>query len=122
MMKSNDRERGVVAVEFAMIIPLLLLLILAVVEFGYRYERGTVANNAALIAAREMSINHDQSRATTAAHNAGVPTSVTPVFSPSTCSTGNNVTVTITVSQTSPTKAFGNTFTVTGRAVARCDG
>lgn len=122
MMTTRERERGIVAVEFAFVIPLLLLLILAVVEFGYRYERGTVANNAALIAARDMSINHDQAKATTAAHNAGVPTSVAPAFSPSTCSTGNNVTVTITVVEDSPTKAFGSTFTVTGKAVARCDG
>jgi Flp pilus assembly protein TadG len=114
----DNRERGAVLVEFAFIIPLLLLLILAVVEFGFRYERGTVLNNAAFIAARDMAIHHDAGQATTAATNAGAPAGSVSVGA---CNPGQNVVVTVTATVDSPTGAFGSTFTVHGKGVARCD-
>lgn len=117
----DSRDRGAVTVEFAFIIPLLLLLILAVVEFGYRYERGTVLNNAAFIAARDMSITgHTVGTATTAARSAGAPSAATISISPSTCTADADITVTITSTQDSATKAFGATFTVHGKGVSRC--
>ena len=120
-MKSS-RERGAVTVEFAVIVPLLCLLILAIVEFGFRYERGATYNNAAFIAARDFSINHDQAKAETAARNAGWPSGLTVSINPSTCTSGNNVTVTLTRNdEPSATGAFGSTFPVTGKGVARCD-
>ena len=120
----QDRERGVAAVEFALVVPLLLVLIMAIVEFGFRYEKNTVANNAALIAARDMSINHDVAKAKAAAIAAGVPSaaSVTIDKTATTCVSGASVTVTITATMASVTKAFGSTFPISGKAVARCDG
>lgn len=121
MAKIRERDRGAVTVEFAIIVPLLLLLILAIVEFGYRYERGTVYNNAAFVAARDFSINHDQAKAKTAANNAGWP-SAYPFPSLPACVAGATVTVTLTKSnEPSATGAFGSTFAVTGTGVARCD-
>lgn len=118
---SQTRDRGAVMVEFAILVPLLLLLILAIVEFGYRYERGTVYNNAAFIAARDYSINHDQAKAKTAANNAGWP-SAYPFPTIAACAVGANVTVTLTKSnEPSATGAFGSAFAVTGTGVARCD-
>ena len=115
-----SRDRGAVMVEFALIVPLLCLLILAIVEFGFRYERGTVINNAAFIAARDYSINHDQAKAKTAALNAGMPESADfPAIAA--CTAGENATVTITATINSATNFFGTTFAVTGKSVARCD-
>ena len=121
---TKEREGGVAAVEFAMVVPLLLLLILAIVEFGYRYEKSAVANNAASIAARDMSINHDVAKAKAAAIAAGVPSTATVTVdkTATTCVSGANVTVTITATMTSVTQAFGATFAMSGKAVARCDG
>jgi Flp pilus assembly protein TadG len=121
-MDHADSDRGASTVEFAFIVPLLLVLVLAVVEFGFRYQQDSQLNNAAFIAARDMTINHDVTKATAAARNAGAPATATVTVSPTTCSTGTDVTVTITSTEVSATKAFGSTFTITGKGVARCDG
>ena len=120
----KEREDGVAAVEFAIVVPLLLLLIMAIIEFGFRYEKDTTANNAAAIAARDMSINHDVAKAKAAAISAGVPSSSTVTIdkTATTCVNGAEVTVTITATMTSVTKAFGTTFNISGKAVARCNG
>lgn len=47
------RERGAALIEAAIVIPLLLLLVLGVVEYGFMVNRGTVINNAAREGARE---------------------------------------------------------------------
>lgn len=131
----NPRERGAVLIEFAIIAPLLVLLILGILEFGFRYQRGAVISNAAYIAARTASLSpHDatsKSRAQTAAQNAAGPGvtmsfvwDTTPANDPTTCTTGNNVTVTVTSTANSPTKVVPNqqTFTINAKGVARCDG
>lgn len=118
---TNPRDRGAVTVEFALILPVLMLVILAIVEFGIRYQRNAEFNNAAFIAARNMAINGSTATATTAAHNAGVPNSASIVISPSSCSPGADVKVTISETQDSPTKAFGASFFVDGVGVARCE-
>lgn len=122
----HSRERGAAMVEFALILPLLLLIILGLLEFGYRYERSARLNNAAFIAAREIAIH--KSDYATLARNAdpSMPAGATIVADKTdvTCTSGN-VTVTITSTETSPTKFFppgSTTFTVVAKGVARCDG
>lgn len=51
--KQASRERGAALVEAAMVIPILVLLILGVVDFGLMVNRGTLINNAAREGARE---------------------------------------------------------------------
>ena len=46
-------ERGAALVEAALVIPILLLLVLGVVDFGFMVNRGTLINNAAREGARE---------------------------------------------------------------------
>jgi hypothetical protein len=50
------RERGAVAVEFALVLPILLLLVLGGIDWGYFFFAGEVAANAAREAARTGSI------------------------------------------------------------------
>ncbi len=119
-------------VEFALIVPLLLLLICGVIDFGERYKTAAQYNNAAFAAARSMTIENNASKAKTAAVNAGIPSSlnlvVTYTSGYSSCAqagdgTFGNVTVTITnSSKATATKFFGTTYSVTGKAVARCSG
>jgi TadE-like protein len=45
-------ERGAVAVEFALIFPVLLLLVLGILEFGYGYHSWDVTQNSAREGAR----------------------------------------------------------------------
>lgn len=120
----DSRERGAAVVEFAIIVPLLLMLILGLVEYGFRYQRAAVLNNASFIASRQLSIHKTPSEARAAAVDAGMPNSATFDPGPGTdCTPGANVTVTITSVEDSPTGAFfSQTFTINAKGVARCDG
>lgn len=123
----DSRERGAVVVEFAIIVPLFLLLILGLVEFGYRYQRAAVLNNAAFIGARDFSIHQDPGRAQDAAELAN--DGPLPGFAVAeNCASPDpdvvkNVTVTFAFTEDSPTKFFGtDTFTIDAKGVARCEG
>jgi len=50
-------ERGASAVEFALILPIFLMLLFGIIDFGYMINRGSMLNNAARDAAREASLN-----------------------------------------------------------------
>ena len=54
-------ERGAALVEAAFVIPLLLLLVLGVVEYGFIVNRGTLLNNAAREGGREAVFGSSQS-------------------------------------------------------------
>jgi len=60
-------EDGAAAVEFALILPILLLLILGIFEFGRIFNAQIQLSNAAREAARVMAIRDDVLEATNAA-------------------------------------------------------
>lgn len=112
------------AVEFALIVPLLLAVLFGVVEGGTRYLQQNEVNHWAFMTARDLSIDPTKS-ATTIVN--GLKGSDTHLFeisvSPAalcTSTTNNQVTVTITSPRTSPSGMFGD-YTVAGKAVARCE-
>lgn len=120
-MKSH-RERGAAMVEFAIIAPVLILLVLGLIEYGIRFSRQAEFNNAAFIAARSLATHQSLSEAKANAVAAGLPSSVA-ITGSSNCTAGTDVTVTISASQPSPTGFFGgSTYTVNAKGVARCDG
>lgn len=51
-LRRLHRERGAVAVEFALVLPLLLLLVLGGIDWGYYFFAGEIAANAAREGAR----------------------------------------------------------------------
>ena len=132
MGNSSRDEHGVALLEFALVVPTLLLLILGIVDYGDRYKTAAMYNNAAFSAARSMTIENSAAKAKAAAIGAGMPSSLTPAVSytggfTSCAQAGDgsfaNVTVTITNSdKATVTQFFGATYTVVGRAVARCSG
>ncbi len=71
----RDDERGAAAVEFALVVPLLLMLVFGIVDFGYMINRASIVNNAARDAAREGSLHGTQADITAAATSSlnGVP-------------------------------------------------
>jgi Flp pilus assembly protein TadG len=120
-MNHPRNERGAAAVEFALVLPLLMLVLCATIDFGARYQYASKLNNAAAVAARDMSITNDAAHAKTAGVNAGAPaTGAGTTWAIGTCVTDGNTTVTITTQRATATKFFGTTFNVTGKAVARC--
>lgn len=49
-------ETGAVAVEFALVAPMLILLVLGIIDFGYMLNRDTMINNTSRDAARVASL------------------------------------------------------------------
>ena len=52
-------ERGAAALEFALIVPILIALVFGIADFGWAINRDTMVNNAAREGAREGSLNPD---------------------------------------------------------------
>lgn len=73
--RKRREERGAAAVEFALIMPIFLLLLFGIIDFGYMINRSSVINNAARDAVREASLggNETQVRAAANASLNGVP-------------------------------------------------
>lgn len=140
MTTRHRGDRGLAVLEFALIAPMLIALVLGAVEFGERYRMKAMYGNAAQVAARSYSVTNSASSATAAARNAGLPSSVTPSYSftfdsgssaasclPAADGTYPNVTVTVTrasipavTSMATVIPGAGSTYTITGKAVTRC--
>lgn len=125
IFRDRKGERGAVAVEFALITPIFLALVVGVVEFSHAYNLQISVTQAAREAAREMAIEDDQGSAALAAA-AGAPGlnsgSFAYSFSPAACADDENMTVNITYPAATLTGVFGSTVTVTGVGAMRCGG
>lgn len=56
-MKKSNPERGVAAVEFAIILPMLMVLLLGIMEFGYAFVLQASVSSAARVGVRSYAIN-----------------------------------------------------------------
>ncbi|MET3719023.1 TadE/TadG family type IV pilus assembly protein [Arthrobacter sp. UYEF21] len=134
---SDRRESGAVAVEFALVAPLLLALVAGIVEFSFVYNTQISLSQAAREAARNYAVTKVWSEATTAgiagAPGSGLIASDFTLAPTSTCSgTGKTVQVTVTHTFSSPTGfslnvqgsniSFSNTFVSTGVGAMQCEG
>lgn len=122
----RNTERGAVAVEFALLAPVLIMLLLGIMEFGRAYNVQASLTNAARDGVRSMAINNSQGAARTAAKNAA--TQLDPAladgniaFSSASCSIGAQMTVTITYSLSTMTGIAGP-FALTGKGTMLCGG
>ena len=123
-------ERGASAVEFALIVPLLLLLVLGIAEFGHGFQVQGTLSAAAREGVRVMALQNDPAAAPAAVQNA--TTTLRPrvtagqiVVTPTDCPvTGGptNVRVTITYPMPYLTGFFGSGLTLSGTGVMRCNG
>jgi Flp pilus assembly protein TadG len=123
-------ERGAVAVEFALVAPVLIMLLLGIMEFGRAYNVQVSLSSAAREGVRVMAIGNNQAAALTATKNAAVSLSPALVDSniaitfnngTSSCSVGAQVTVTITYTLSTLTGIAGP-FPMTGKGVMLCGG
>ena len=129
-------ERGAVAVEFAILAPILVMLLLGIMEFGRAYNVQISLTNAAREGVRVMAINNSQSAAKAAAKNVGgalnpglkdekivfkfqTTPATTPV--PTACAANVQVTVTIDYALTTMTGIAGP-FAMKGIGTMQCGG
>jgi Flp pilus assembly protein TadG len=120
-------QRGAVAVEFALVFPLLILVLFGVIEYGAVYNAQLQLTGAAREAAREMAVTGSAGSARAAALDAApalVPALTTGdiAFSSGSCAPGTDVTVTISYEKPFLTGFFGAHVDLTGVATRRCGG
>lgn len=123
---SRGSERGAVAVEFALLAPVLIMLLLGIMEFGRAYNAQVTLTNAAREGVRSMAINNSQLTARTSAKNAAAQMSPTLTdaninFSAANCAVGSQITVTISYSLSTMTRIAGP-FAMTGKGTMLCGG
>ena len=129
-------ERGASAVEFAFIVPLLIVLVLGIAEFGHAFQVQGTLSAAAREGVRAMALRNDPVDAKAVARDAA--SSLNPGITDgqikihvvgstaSTCPTigAGNTAVRLTISYPMPflTGFFGTGITLTGTGVMRCNG
>ena len=76
-MFTPSRDRGASAVEFALVLPILLLLVLGIIEFGRAYHLQTTLSNAARDGVRVMALENSVSKARSTAKASAKPLNLT---------------------------------------------
>ncbi|MGX9900239.1 TadE/TadG family type IV pilus assembly protein [Arthrobacter sp. SA17] len=131
-------EKGAAAVEFALIVPIFLVLVLGIFEFGRAFNIQVSLSEAAREAARYAAVNYaDTDYGDEDAQNAGlaaapsvelVQDDVDLTYDDGACSPGDNVTATVTFNTTYLTGLPGlipgmpTDLSISSRGVMRCGG
>jgi Flp pilus assembly protein TadG len=127
-VKSRQNERGAAVVEFALIAPLLLMMVLGIAEFGRAYNVQANLSQAAREGVRVMALHNDPAGAIAATKAAAPTLTLTNItVTPASCVASGTTpaataTVTVTYSLTFITKLFGTGKTLTGKGFMRCNG
>ncbi len=128
-MKRNS-ERGAVAVEFAIILPVLILILMGIVEYGRAYNVQMSLTQAAREGVRVLAITNDPAAAKTSAKNAangsaffnpGLADSNVIPSAICTGTAGQKVTVTVKYTLSTLTGIAGP-FAMSGKGVMLCGG
>ena len=124
-------ERGATVVEFAFIVPLLIVLVLGIAEFGHAFQVSGTLSAAAREGVRVMALQNDPVAARAAVRGAA-PTldpavtnaqiAITPAACPTAGPTSTTVRLTVTYPMPFLTDFFGSGVTLTGTGVMRCTG
>lgn len=125
MKRSSERhrDRGAAAVEFALVLPILLTLVLGIIEFSHLYNAQIVITNAAREAARTMAVTNNPATATTAARTAASGYTINVAVGA--CSSGAEVVSNVSSSVgliTGSWLGLPATFTIQGQGAMRCGG
>ncbi|MFD2092072.1 TadE/TadG family type IV pilus assembly protein [Blastococcus deserti] len=124
-------ESGATAVEFALIVPLLIALVIGIAEFGRAFQVQGTLSAAAREGVRLMALQNDQAAARAAVRAAA--SSLDPAITdgqititPSSCPqlNGGSTSVRLTIDYPMPyiTGFFGTGLDLTGTGVMRCNG
>ena len=114
-----QRIEGVAAVEFAIILPILLLIVCGIFDFGNVYYQIHTVNEAARVGARLAAVGGTSAQVTTAVQQFGSNLTTAPYMNPTNPVSGQTVTVTVSTSVTIITPIISaffpkNPITLTG--------
>lgn len=125
-------EKGAAAVEFALILPVLLLILIGIIEFSFAFNTQLSLNQAAREGARNMAIHKDSSAAAQKAGQAAGrldPDLVSTTFSFSdgagSCLADHQVTATTSYTLKTVTgfiDGFTGEIILTGKGTMQCGG
>lgn len=119
-MRSDDK--GAAAVEFALVLPILLVLVMGIMEFGYLAYVNASAAGAAREGARTMAITEDTGEAEDAVRSYFVMAGATPTIIIGSCTSSQSVEVKVSYTYDSLTGWFGSNLTAHGTGKMRCGG
>lgn len=117
----RTRERGVAAVEFALVAPVLISLVFGIVEFGWAWNFETQLNNSTQIAARNYAVKRDWNAAKANVSAVAPGASVVKSGDCTDATVGTPVTVTSTITRPTITGLFGDTRTFVSKGVSQCN-
>jgi Flp pilus assembly protein TadG len=124
-------ERGATVVEFAFIVPLLIVLVLGIAEFGHAFQVSGTLSAAAREGVRVMALQNDPAAARAAVRGAAptldpTVTDADIVITPAACPLVGTTTTTVRLTVTYPmpflTGFFGSGVDLHGTGVMRCNG
>ncbi|MHA7295302.1 TadE/TadG family type IV pilus assembly protein [Arthrobacter sp. HLT1-21] len=124
-MQRFRSESGAAAVEFALVVPALLLVLFGIVEFGRVYNTQLQVTSAAREAVRVMAIEKDADVAVAAAILSApglLPALSASQVSVSSCDSATETTVIVTYSVDLISGLFADAVSLTGKGVMRCGG
>ena len=97
---NRNRERGASAVEFALILPLLVMLVFGIIETGRGYNAKIELTGAVREGARELALGKTSAQAQTTVRDAAPTLTNISFSSVSTCTSGVDGTARITATYT----------------------
>jgi Flp pilus assembly protein TadG len=118
-------------VEFALIVPLLILLVVGIAEFGRAFQVQSTLSAAAREGVRTMALQNDQAQARAMVRSVASSLdpaltngqiAISPAACPATYTSGASIRVTITYRMPFFTQFFGSGVDLTGTGVMRCSG
>lgn len=129
MLQRLRSDRGAAAVEFALVLPVLVLLVFGIIEFGRIFNVQNSVSAAALEGARVVALQKPYSDADmrqavkNAAPSVAIQNSdITPSAACSSSTPGPEAKVTVRYQLTLLTGIVGTSITLTGKGVMRCGG
>jgi hypothetical protein len=124
-MRGRGKDRGAAAVEFALVLPILMLLVFGMVDFGRAYNARITLSNAAREGVRVWALGGTEAEATQRVNDTAVGLTISGVtYEPCTFGARTQITVTASFSYITPLIAsFSPGLTsLSTNGVMRCGG